>query len=49
MIWIRESKEGKPVTWYSSDLIEVIKACCLERDFLSSQVIMQIIKDYENV
>ena len=49
MIWIRPDKEGKPVKWYSDDLIEVIKACCLEREFLSSKVIMQIIKDYENV
>lgn len=49
MIWVREDNEGKPVKWYSEDLINVLKACCLEKEFLSSKVIMQIIKDYENV
>lgn len=45
----KKDYKGQEHTWYSGDLIEVLKACCLQQEFLSSNVIMQIIKDYENV
>lgn len=48
MIWNVENKVTHKIdTWYSSDLIEILKECCKEREFLSSQMIMQIIRDYE--
>lgn len=48
MIWIRPDKEDKLVTWYSEDLIKLLKTLCLEREFLSSNVILKVIEDYEN-
>ena len=48
MIWNVENKVTHKIdTWYSSDLIEILKECCKEREILSSELIMKIIKDYE--
>ena len=48
MIWNAENKVTHKIdTWYSSDLIEILKECCKEREILSSELIMKIIKDYE--
>ena len=48
MIWERENKVTHKIdTWYSSDLIEILKECCNQKEFLSSELIMKIIKDYE--
>jgi hypothetical protein len=48
MIWKVENKVTHKIdTWYSNDLIEILKECCKQRELLSSQMIMQIIRDYE--
>lgn len=49
MIWVKNDSEGNKQIWYSEDVIKVLKALCLQKDFISSNVILQIIKDYENV
>lgn len=46
MKWVKEDHKGNKQVWYSEDLIEVLKECCKERQFLSSDMIMRIIKDY---
>lgn len=48
MIWKVENKVTHKIdTWYSRDLIEILEECCKQREFLSSQMIIQIIRDYE--
>lgn len=48
MIWVKSDSEGNKRVWYSEDLIKVLKALCIEREFLSSELILKIIKDYES-
>ena len=42
MKWIREDYSGNPQVWYSEDMIEIIKECCKEQQYLSSELIMKI-------
>ena len=49
MIWVKSDSEGNKQVWYSEDVIKILKALCLEREFLSSKLILKVIEDYENV